>query len=293
MATLGCIAWYEVEPRIVRFKDPFGYLGHLVLGDERALLVDTMSGHGDVRAAVRAVTDLLVTAVATHSHYDHIMGAYRFGELWLEESEAARMGREEARATRAHVDALERGILDGSEPWSLAQCTRPCVRFLEEGQVFDLGGVTLEVVALPGHTRGSMGFLARELGVLFTGDAVTPIMTIFFEESASLDTYRETLAKMQALPFERLYTSHHEHAFLRDDLAGFDECVAFCERDPGSAWVHSLFPFFTGRIHIYRGGDPESFDFRAIIEPETDETRERAQRIRAERRAAKRIACKN
>ena len=286
MGSLGCIAWYEAEPRIVRFKDPFGFLGHLVLGDERALLVDTMGGYGDVRAAVERVTDLPVTVVATHSHYDHIMGAYRFGELWVEKSEAARFEREESRATRAHVDALERGILDGSEPWVLTQCARPSARFLSEGQVFDLGGVTLEAVALPGHTQGSMGLLARELGVLFTGDAVTPIMTIFFEESASLETYRATLAKMRELPFERFYTSHHEHAFSREDLVGFDECAAFCERDPGSAWVHSLFPFFVGRIHIYRGGDPESFDFRAIIVPETDESRERARRIRAERRAA-------
>ena len=285
MDSLGCISWYEVEPRIVRFKDPFGYLAHLVLGDERALLVDTMSGHGDVRAAVEAVTTLPVTVVATHSHYDHIMGAYRFGELWLERHEAERFDREEWRAARAHEDAVARGVLPGKETWSLAECARPKVCYLEETQAFDLGGVTVECVALPGHTVGCMGFLARELDVLFTGDAVTPIMTIFFEESASVETYRATLAKMSELPFERFYTSHHEHAFSRDDLAGFDECAAFCEQDPGSAWVHSLFSFFTGRIHIYRGGDPESNDFRAIIVPDTPEAKERAKRIRAERRA--------
>ena len=285
MDSLGCISWYEVEPRIVRFKDPFGYLAHLVLGDERALLVDTMSGHGDVWAAVEAVTTLPVTAVATHSHYDHIMGAYRFEELWLERREAERFEREEWRAARAHEDALAHGPLTGEEAWSLAECDRPSVRFLQEGQAFDLGGVTVEVVALPGHTTGCMGFLARELEVLFTGDAVTPIMTIFFEESAPVRTYRETLAKMAGLPFQRFYTSHHEHAFLKKDLAGFDACAAFCEVDPGSAWTHSLFSFFVGRLHIYRGGDPESVDFRAIIEPETPETIERAKRIRAERRA--------
>ena len=288
MGKRGCIEWYEVEPRIIRFKDPFGYLAHLVIGDSRALLVDSMSGHGNVRECVRAVCDLPVTVAATHSHYDHIMSAWRFGELWLEEREAARLDREEWRAGRAHEDAIERGVITGEEPWALAECSRPRVELLSEGQVFDLGGVTVEVVALPGHTVGCMGFLARELGVLFTGDAVTPIMTIFFEESASLETYRATLAKMVGLPFERFYTSHHEHAFSRDDLSGFDACAAFCETDPGSAWVHSLFSFMTGRIHIFRGGDPESCDFRAIIVPDTDEARERAERIRSMRRAAKR-----
>ena len=283
MARFGCIECYEVEPRIIRFKDPFGCLAHLVLGDERALLVDTMCGHGNLCTAVRAVCDLPVTVVATHSHYDHIMGAWRFGELWLEEREAARLGREEWRATRAHEDALERGVVMADDPWVLAECVRPCVRLLREGQVFDLGGVALEVVPLPGHTVGSMGFLARELGVLFTGDAVTPIMTILFEESASVETYRETLAFMQTLPFERFYTSHHEHAFVRSDLPDFDACAKFCETDAGMPWQHSLFSSMCGRIHIYRGGDPESVDFRALIERETPETRERAERLRAER----------
>ena len=287
MGKRGCIEWYEVEPRIIRFKDPIGYLAHLVIGDSRALLVDSMGGHGNVRECVEAVTDLPVTVVATHSHYDHIMGAYRFDGLWLEEREAARLDREEWRAERAHEDAVACGVIAADEPWVLDGCARPRVELLREGQVFDLGGVTVEVVALPGHTVGCMGFLARELGVLFTGDAVTPIMTILFEESADLDTYRATLAKMSALPFERFYTSHHEHAFPREELPGFEACVDFCETDPGSVWVHSLFSFMTGRLHILRGGNPESVDFRAIIVPDTDEARERAERIRAERRAAK------
>ena len=288
MGVRGCIEWYEVEPRIIRFKDPFGYLAHLVVGDSRALLVDSMGGHGNVRECVEAVCDLPVTVVATHSHYDHIMGAWRYEELWLEEREAARLDREEWRAARAHEDAVARGVITGEEPWVLAECTRPEVKLLYEGQVFDLGGVCVEVVALPGHTVGCMGFLVRELGVLFTGDAVTPTMTIFFDEAADLATYRATLAKMSALPFERFYTSHHERTFLRESLVDFDACAAFCETDPGSVWVHSLFSFMTGRIHIYRGTNPESDDFLALIERETDETRERAKRIRAARRAAKR-----
>ena len=91
MGQLGSITCREVEPHIVRFRDPMDFQCHLVIGSERALLVDAMGGHGDLRAAVSQVTDLPVTVVATHSHYDHWTGAYFFDVVWMEASEIERI----------------------------------------------------------------------------------------------------------------------------------------------------------------------------------------------------------
>ena len=287
MGSHGGITWREVEPHIVRFRDAMDFQCHLVIGTQRALLVDAMGGHGNLREAVSQVTDLPVTVAATHSHYDHIAGAWFFEGLWLDESEAVRIPLEIELGTGAHRFMVSRGTISDAEPWAIRDGTLPEVSLLHEGMVFDLGGITVEVVALPGHTPGSMGFLARELGVLFTGDAVTPTMCLFFPESCDIDTYRATLAKMMGLPFSRFYTSHQDCTFTRDDLASFDECAVFAQTDPGSEWVHSFFPQFTGRIHVYRGLNPEGEDFRALIEKDSPEARERAKRIRAERRAAR------
>ncbi|WP_433534722.1 MBL fold metallo-hydrolase [Micromonospora sp. CA-249363] len=49
----------------------------LVVGDDGALLVDTLSSAGqatELAAAVRAVTDRPLTVVNTHHHYDHCFG---------------------------------------------------------------------------------------------------------------------------------------------------------------------------------------------------------------------------
>ena len=290
MGALGCISWQEVEPRIIRFRDPMGFQCHLVLGDHRALLVDAMGGHGDLRDAVSQVTDLPVTVVATHSHYDHIAGSWFFGEVSMHESEVGRLDAEWVLARRAHEHIVSTGVVSGDEPWCITHGTEPVVSTISEGDVFVLGGVTVETVALPGHTVGSLGFLVRELRLLLTGDAVTPTMCLFFDESCDIATYRETLAKMMTLPFDRYYTSHQDRTFSREELADYDACAAHCEKDPGSEWVHGIFPEFHGRIHIYRGIDPEGDDFLALIEKDTPETRERAKRIRAERRAAKKAA---
>lgn len=290
MGQLGCIAWREVEPGIYRLRDAMDFQCHLVVGETGALLVDTMGGHGDLRAVVRSITDLPVTVAATHSHYDHVAGSWLFDELHLDAGEAERLGFEEGLARGAHEMIVERGVVSADEPWSIELGTCPRVVTIAEGDSFDLGGLTVDVVALPGHTAGSLGFLLRERRVLFTGDAVTPSMCLFFEESCDIDTYRATLAKMMGLPFDRYYTSHQDRTFPREGLADYDACAAFCATDPGSEWVHGMFSQFTGRVHIYRGIDPDADDFLALIEKDTPETRERARRIRAERRAARKAA---
>ena len=45
-------------------------------------------------------------------------------------------------------------------------------RFFEEGEVFDLGGVLVEPLDVPGHTAGSVVFLLKDQNLLFSGDAI-------------------------------------------------------------------------------------------------------------------------
>ena len=44
--------------------------------------------------------------------------------------------------------------------------------FIREGKTFDLGGMTVETIAVPGHTAGSMVYYLDGHNLLFTGDAV-------------------------------------------------------------------------------------------------------------------------
>ncbi len=46
------------------------------------------------------------------------------------------------------------------------------IRFFDEGEIFDLGGLKLEAIGVPGHTDGSMVYLLQGRDLLFSGDAV-------------------------------------------------------------------------------------------------------------------------
>ncbi len=80
MATTGPEPWFTVErvdadtyavSEYRHWEEPHCYL---LLGRERAALIDTGLGVGDIRAVVERLTDLPVTVLTTHVHWDHIGG---------------------------------------------------------------------------------------------------------------------------------------------------------------------------------------------------------------------------
>jgi glyoxylase-like metal-dependent hydrolase (beta-lactamase superfamily II) len=55
-------------------QDARGGVMYLVAGQDRALLIDTGWGEGDLPAHVATLTDLPLTVINTHGHRDHSPG---------------------------------------------------------------------------------------------------------------------------------------------------------------------------------------------------------------------------
>ena len=79
----------ELLPGVHHIEDALGVCFTLIVGDERALLVDAGYGVEDVADYVRSLTDLPVTLWLTHGHHDHALGATRFEEVRLHPDDAA------------------------------------------------------------------------------------------------------------------------------------------------------------------------------------------------------------
>ncbi len=261
----------EIGDGLTRIVDVLGNHAYLVEGIERALLVDACGGFGDLRSCIDQLTDLPVTVVLTHGHEDHMMGSYWFGEARLSPLDGGLpcwKGAEE-RTRRIYEQVVAEGIVDGDAPFALREGSRPVELPVTDGDVFDLGGRRVRAVGLPGHTAGSMGYLVEDCGVLLSGDAVTPIMCLFFEESLSIQGWRDqTLARMAELPFSHFYTGHHDHAFEKACLASFDAAGAHALEDRGMPWEHNRLTEFRGIIHLCPSDtlDADSVDFRAVID---------------------------
>ena len=63
--------------------DEFGIdIMYLIIGTERALLIDTGIGIGNIRSVVETMTHLPYDVVNTHHHYDHVGGNGRFSMVY-------------------------------------------------------------------------------------------------------------------------------------------------------------------------------------------------------------------
>lgn len=82
-------------------------------------------------------------------------------------------------------------------------------RFLEDGEELHFDDLTLQVVAIPGHSKGSIGYFNPEENLLYTGDAL--METGFFGGLAQYydaESYRYSMEKIIALDPETVLTAH-------------------------------------------------------------------------------------
>ena len=163
----------------------------LFTGSDKALLVDSGDGSGDLRKAVDSLTDLPVMLVNTHADYDHIGGNSQFERAYMHPSEFARY-RQEIRRLYSSAD------------------NDFAVSGLWEGDIIDLGGRSFEIILTPGHSPGSIALLDERNGILLGGDGVIDDKIAMCHEWRDIEAYilsLEKLIKMRGR-FSKIYPPH-------------------------------------------------------------------------------------
>lgn len=148
-------------PGLFRIDDYFTSSAYLICGTEKALLIDTGLGEGDLPALVKSLTPLPVEVAVTHPHEDHMAQAYRFPKSWFHRLDIESMEKNRQQMKKAFGWPLT--------PTPKAEQLCP----IEDGTMIDLGGgVQIEAVELGGHTPNSVVFIDRAHKCIFTGDAI-------------------------------------------------------------------------------------------------------------------------
>lgn len=183
-------------------SDGFRVNTGLVVGEERALVIDTGSGPIQAAAildAVRLVTDLPLVAVNTHAHFDHFFGNAYFAAHGVEEIWATGRGAEvmaeDGAAQRPQVTGIEPAMADDDGGHT---AILPANKLVDGAPVdLDLGRISVTLFHLGrGHTDHDL--LVGAGNVLFTGDLVEEGADPSFDDSFPADWIR-TLGKMAAL----------------------------------------------------------------------------------------------
>ena len=196
----------ELEPGLYRIANSEVHMD-LIVGSHHALLFDTGYGYGNLKQIVRELTDRPLYVVNSHGHVDHACGNEAFGGAYIHplDMELCRMH------NSPQMRLAELDVAQVPPDFNLDTHLKMGIGVLEpigEGQCFDLGGLTLQVIHLPGHTAGSIGLWCPEKRLLYVGDAINAFVWLFLPESQGLSTYIHTLHKAAQLPFTHMIQSH-------------------------------------------------------------------------------------
>ncbi len=218
----------KVTERITRIYAFCTELMYLVEGEERAALLDTGSGFGSLKTAVDKLTNKPVSVLLTHGHTDHAMGSLEFSDVYMNpEDEYIYLPHGES-AFRHEGMSMADGVVIAEEDY-IETAPFSHYKALKHGDTFDLGGVTIEIYACPGHTRSSVAMLVREERALLLGDSCNGFTFMFEDYSLPIEEYEENLALLKSQvegKYDIVLASHGDGKLETDILDGV---IAVCE----------------------------------------------------------------
>jgi glyoxylase-like metal-dependent hydrolase (beta-lactamase superfamily II) len=131
----------------------------IVGDDDEVIVIDPGPAAEDVldQVGARAV----IAVVCTHGHREHVAGA----------TEVA--SRDDAPVALHPADRLYWRELHGDDDPDID---------MEDGGVFEVADVALEVIHAPGHTPGSVMLYCEDLGVVFAGDVLAETGPVTYED---------------------------------------------------------------------------------------------------------------
>ena len=195
------------EPRY--FQLNFNYL---ILGDSRAIIFDAGTGQRDIRKVVESLTDLPVTFIPSHLHYDHIGNEVIFDKTALIDLPHLRK-----RAIDNKLPLTRFEHLGEVEGYSLPELK--ISEWLTPNETIDLGNRRLLVLYTPGHTNDSISLFDHKAGYLFAGDFLYPGQLYGFLPNSNMGDYLQGSQTIKSVSENRLrvFGAH------RDDSLGIPE----------------------------------------------------------------------
>ncbi len=146
---------------------PFAENTYILYDDtQEAIVIDpgcyTQEEKEEVRNFILTHNLSLKAIILTHAHLDHIFGAAYLKRMF---------------AVEIYMHALEKPIMADFEPrckiWGLPGCEPvEAQHFFKEGEQFNFGNTTLDIIHVPGHSPGHVAFINKENNFVISGDCL-------------------------------------------------------------------------------------------------------------------------
>lgn len=215
--TIHSLTVEQIHDDIWQFSectDEYGNMvdAYLLIGSERALMVDLLLMNKAVYDKVREITDLPLDAFVTHGHYDH-------AGVNVEIFHNA--------GCKVYMDMRDWPVMQsmGVSPMEAAWFTP-----IQEGDQLDLGNYQLDIMSVPGHTPGSLVAIEKTQQWMFTGDSIgSGTIWMQLPHSLPLDQFKQSLLHLRtytdSMDNLTIYSGHRRqsptplsHSYIQDLL---------------------------------------------------------------------------
>ena len=173
----------RIDENTWRIED-MGVRFFLLAGTRKALLIDSGMQIHNAREIAEGLVSLPVELLNTHGDRDHVGSNAEFDHFYMNPAEASN--------------------------YYNTQKMTGTIRPVQDGDVLDLGGRELEIIALPGHTPGSIAVLDEKNRRLFSGDPVQDGRIFMFGACREMHAYVHSLHRLEKMTglFDEIYPSH-------------------------------------------------------------------------------------
>lgn len=215
---------------------------YLIVGPEKALLIDTAFGMGDLKGLASFLAGGRPVIVAnTHGHVDHAYGNCRFERVYCHEYEVPALKRQNIHMFDYLFDEKGNPVWLDFDKIDLPVFNPYEIVGVPDGYVFHLGGgYEVELIWLGGHAAGNAGFLDRKNRIFFPGDDLCsdvssvgggPRPGIEHGQYMNVETFRDNLVRVveRIGEFDFVFPSHFmvdlENVVLVDQLKTLNEIL--------------------------------------------------------------------
>lgn len=148
---------------VKQFVEGFIANNNYLLIDEdskEAALIDCTDYISELGAVLKEYDAKLKYILLTHGHFDHIMGVPKIKQEFC---------------AKVYLHKDDKELVDKSDEFMISVGMQPFEhpeidKYIDENEEIYLGKNKIQVIHLPGHTQGGVGYLVD--GMLFAGDSI-------------------------------------------------------------------------------------------------------------------------
>ena len=231
---MGYFKIFKQDDNLYQFKDALGSLCTLLIGSEKALVLDTCYGIGDLYKEIRNITDLPLLVINSHGHMDHSCGNYQFDEVYIHSKDLELVKKHNSIAWREKniESAIKANVLPVDFDKELYKEKREGnIKLIDDIKEFSLGDLTIEVLPAYGHTQGSIALYCKELKLMIVSDAICQYVWIFLEESTTVSEYVNTVKNILKIDFDNFIVGHIPGLLPKETMIEYYECAKNIDLD--------------------------------------------------------------